>query len=106
VQVGYGKSREEITVIWVTQSPDAAGMDHILASRSLNKAALDAHLQLYRTSMFGPSGLSRAEREAVGVCVSTVNQNQVAAYFNYVNRVADGLGVELETRWTEGAGGS
>ena len=23
--------------------------------------------------------------------------NQVVAYFNYVNRIADGLGVELET---------
>lgn len=28
-----------------------------------------------------------------------VDANQVAAYFNYVNRVAVGLGVELETRW-------
>lgn len=25
-----------------------------------------------------------------------VDANQVASYFNYVNRVADGLGVELE----------
>jgi uncharacterized protein YciW len=28
-----------------------------------------------------------------------VDANQVVAYFNYVNRVADGLGVELESRW-------
>jgi uncharacterized peroxidase-related enzyme len=28
-----------------------------------------------------------------------VDANQVVAYFNYVNRVADGLGVELEDRW-------
>jgi uncharacterized peroxidase-related enzyme len=28
-----------------------------------------------------------------------VDLNQVVAYFNYVNRVADGLGVELEARW-------
>ena len=26
---------------------------------------------------------------------------QVVAYFNYVNRMADGLGVELEPRWKE-----
>ena len=58
---------------WVTQSPDAVGMDHILASHSLNKEALNAHLQLYRTIMFGSSGLSRAEREAVGVTVSAIN---------------------------------
>jgi uncharacterized peroxidase-related enzyme len=36
-----------------------------------------------------------------------VDLNQVAAYFNYVNRVADGLGVELEGRWSgpEGVAG-
>jgi NAD(P)H-hydrate epimerase len=28
-----------------------------------------------------------------------VDANQVVAYFNYVNRVADGLGVELEPSW-------
>jgi hypothetical protein len=30
-----------------------------------------------------------------------VDANQVVAYFNYVNRVADGLGVELEDRWPD-----
>lgn len=28
-----------------------------------------------------------------------VDANQVVSYFNYVNRVADGLGVELEEGW-------
>lgn len=28
-----------------------------------------------------------------------VDANQVVAYFNYLNRVADGLGVELEEHW-------
>jgi len=30
-----------------------------------------------------------------------VDANQVVSYFNYVNRVADGLGVELEQTWPE-----
>lgn len=30
-----------------------------------------------------------------------VDANQVVAYFNYVNRIAQGLGVELEAAWTE-----
>ena len=30
-----------------------------------------------------------------------VDANQVVAYFNYVNRVADGLGVELEPYWPD-----
>ena len=33
-----------------------------------------------------------------------VDLNQVVAYFNYVNRVADGLGVELEARWANTPG--
>ena len=32
-----------------------------------------------------------------------VDLNQVVAYFNYVNRIAEGLGVELEARWSEAA---
>jgi uncharacterized peroxidase-related enzyme len=30
-----------------------------------------------------------------------VDLNQVVSYYNYVNRVADGLGVELEDSWPE-----
>lgn len=30
-----------------------------------------------------------------------VDANQASSYFNYVNRVADGLGVELEPQWPE-----
>ena len=29
-----------------------------------------------------------------------IDANQVVAYFNYVNRVADGLGIELEDSWS------
>jgi NAD(P)H-hydrate epimerase len=32
-----------------------------------------------------------------------VDLNQVVAYFNYVNRIAEGLGVELEPRWSQEA---
>ncbi|MDQ3954310.1 MAG: hypothetical protein M3285_02010 [Actinomycetota bacterium] len=30
-----------------------------------------------------------------------VDANQAMSYFNYVNRVADGLGVELEPTWPD-----
>src|SRR5258708_31752661 len=33
-----------------------------------------------------------------------VDLNQVVAYFNYVNRIAEGLGVELEARWGDAPG--
>lgn len=41
--------------------------------------------------------LRRAGLEDRGI----VDANQVASYFNYVNRVADGLGVELEDHWPQ-----
>jgi hypothetical protein len=58
---------------WVHTTPNAGSLDNVLASHSLNPNALEAHLALHRTIMFGPSGLSRAEREAMAVCVSAAN---------------------------------
>ncbi len=46
---------------------------NILKVHSLNPAAMSDHLELYMTIMFGKSGLSRAEREAIGVVVSASN---------------------------------
>lgn len=48
-------------------------VSNILKAHSLNPEALDNHLGLYMTIMFGKSGLSRAEREAVAVVVSANN---------------------------------
>jgi uncharacterized peroxidase-related enzyme len=47
---------------------------NILAVHSLNPAALGNHLDLYMTLMFGKSGLSRLEREAIAVVVSANNE--------------------------------
>ena len=58
---------------WVRTSPETATMANILASHSLNPAAVEAHLGLYRTIMFGESPLSRVEREAIAVAVSAAN---------------------------------
>ena len=58
---------------WVEIAGEAEGHDNVLASHSLNPEALAAHVQLYRVVMFGPSGLSRTEREAMAVVVSAAN---------------------------------
>lgn len=47
---------------------------NILKVHSLNPDALGKHLDLYMTVMFGKSGLSRGEREAVAVVVSANNE--------------------------------
>lgn len=48
-------------------------VSNILKVHSLNPEAMQNHLDLYMTVMFGKSGLSRAEREAVAVVVSANN---------------------------------
>jgi uncharacterized peroxidase-related enzyme len=54
---------------------DAAGnVANILTVHSLNPPALRAHYDLYRTIMFGPSELSRAQRESIAVVVSVTNE--------------------------------
>ncbi len=49
-------------------------ISNILKVHSLNPDALGNHLDLYMTLMFGRSGLSRLEREAVAVVVSANNE--------------------------------
>ncbi len=49
-------------------------VSNILKVHSLNPPSLNNHLDLYMTVMFGKSGLSRAEREAIAVVVSASNE--------------------------------
>ncbi len=58
---------------WVSTGDEQPDLPHILQSHSANRAVLRGHLQLYRAVMFGESGLSRAEREAMAAAVSAVN---------------------------------
>jgi len=49
------------------------GVDNILAIHSLNPASLRGHADFYTTLMRGASDLTRAQREMIGVVVSTLN---------------------------------
>ena len=49
------------------------GVDHILKIHALNPGSLAGHYELYRHLMFGPSPLSRSEREMLAVVVSDAN---------------------------------
>ena len=48
-------------------------VDNILRIHSLNPRSLQVHYDLYRHLIYGPSDLSRAEREMIAVVVSRVN---------------------------------
>ena len=56
---------------WIDE-PDRR-LAHILRVQASDPELLKTHLAFYRHIMFGPSGLSRLERELVAVAVSRVN---------------------------------
>ena len=47
---------------------------NILKSMSLNPPVLRASMELYKAIMFGPSGLTRQERELLATVVSATNE--------------------------------
>ena len=49
-------------------------VDNILKIHSLNPESLDAHVQLYKTIMYGKSPIRRVNREMIAVLVSSINQ--------------------------------
>ncbi len=56
------------------RSPQTGRVDHVLAIHSLHPRTMRDHAQLYRTLMYGDGGLTRPEREMIGVVVSAVNR--------------------------------
>lgn len=48
-------------------------VDNILKVHSLHPETLRAHIDLYRTVMYGRSAITRVEREMIGVVVSKIN---------------------------------
>jgi alkylhydroperoxidase family enzyme len=51
-----------------------ARVANILKLHSLFPESLEAHLQFYRTIMFGKSPLPRAQREMIATVVSSTNE--------------------------------
>jgi uncharacterized peroxidase-related enzyme len=70
-------------------------VSNILKVHSLNPDAMGNHLDLYMTLMFGKSGLSRAEREAIAVVVSANNDCEYC-----VSHHAEALGRYLKDEET------
>lgn len=64
---------EELQTIYERLKSSRGKISSILAVHSLNPRAMAAHLELYMAVMFGHSGISREEREAVAVAVSAAD---------------------------------
>jgi alkylhydroperoxidase family enzyme len=53
--------------------PQTGLVDNILKVHSLHPETLRAHIDMYRTVMYGRSAITRTEREMIGVVVSKIN---------------------------------
>ncbi len=82
--------------------PRALARDHREADlEAADRAMLDYAVKLTRTPGDMGDGDVERLREVGFDQVAILDICQVVSYFNYVNRMADGLGVELEARWRE-----
>ena len=73
-EIGVNEAEGELAAMYDKLVAKRGKVSNILKVHSLNPAAMENHLDLYMTLMFGRSGLSRLEREAVAVVVSASNE--------------------------------
>lgn len=65
---------EELSRVYARLERQRGKLSNIMKVQSLHPAAMEAHLDLYVTILFGRSGLSREEREMIAVAVSALNE--------------------------------
>ena len=73
-EIGVGEAEGKLAAMYGELVRKRGKVSNILKVHSLNPAAMQNHLDLYMTLMFGKSGLTRLEREAVAVVVSANNE--------------------------------
>ena len=72
-EIEVGEADGRLQEMYADLEKKRGKVSNILKVHSLNPEALGNHLDLYMTLMFGKSGLSRLEREAIAVVVSAAN---------------------------------
>jgi uncharacterized peroxidase-related enzyme len=72
-EIDAEEAGEKLAAVYAELIEKRGKISNILKVHSLNPDALGNHLDLYMTIMFGKSGLSRTEREAIAVVVSAAN---------------------------------
>ena len=73
-EIDVGEADGQLKEIYADLAKKGGQISSILKVHSLNPEALVGHLDLYMTLMFGKSGLTRPEREAIAVVVSAANE--------------------------------
>ena len=73
-EIDVDDAEGELAEMYAELTKARGRISNILKVHSLNPAAMENHLDLYVTLMFGRSGLTRMEREAIAVVVSSANE--------------------------------
>lgn len=71
--IGRGEGVGELAELYGRMLEPDGTVDNILSIHSLNPASLKSHFDLYKQCMYGPSELSRKQREMIAVVVSAEN---------------------------------
>ncbi len=71
--IGKNQATESLAQLYGRMLEPDGTVDNILSIHSLNPASLQSHFDLYRQCMYGPSELSRKQREMIAVVVSAEN---------------------------------
>ena len=71
--VGPAEAAGELKDLYERIGGARGGVAAIHQAQSLNPKVLGARFEMYKAVMFGPSPLSRADREAIAVAVSRAN---------------------------------
>ncbi len=71
--IDEAKASGELAELYQQESA-ARGQGNLLQVHSLNPRSLRAHLELFRTLMYGQSELTRRQREMIGLVVSVLNR--------------------------------
>jgi len=72
--IGEDEANDELRAALDAVVGSRGKLANILAAHSLHPKAMMAHMDLYMAIMFGPSGLTREEREMIAVVVSAADR--------------------------------
>jgi len=72
--IEYDDASDELKKIYEKFGAPAKTPANIARIAGPNPKAMDAHIMFYRAIMFGPSPLSRGQREMIATVVSAINQ--------------------------------
>ena len=104
-EIDENKASGDLRKVYESIGSARGKVSNIMKVHSLNPGAMQRHLELYTHLLFGASGLTRAEREAIALAVSAANGcaycvNHHREALEALERRAGAMGGEAQPRQT------